>query len=123
MKDLFLKYPAGWITVKPWGAEVLWAKTTAYVGKILIVKEGCKLSLQHHNVKEETMLLSKGKIKITYGDSLDELKNVVLTEGLVFHIKPKTIHRVEAIVDSEIIEVSTTELDDLVRHSDEYGRD
>jgi mannose-6-phosphate isomerase-like protein (cupin superfamily) len=110
------------IIKKPWGHERIFIKTDKYAGKILFIKEGEILSLQHHNIKEETMLIKSGFVSIQYGWTIDTLKEILLKEHDVFHIPPKTIHRVKAIVDSEIFEISTPELDDIVRHEDRYGR-
>lgn len=108
--------------LKPWGAELIWAKTKDYVGKILFVTKDSKLSLQHHSIKEETMYLKSGRIKITSGRDLSSLSEITLEENESFHIPPNIIHRVEALVDSEIFEISTIELDDVIRHQDDYSR-
>lgn len=110
-------------TLKPWGAELIWAKTPSYVGKVLLVTRGSKLSLQHHEVKEETMFVKSGVIILHYGQDLDSMSKVTLAENDSFHIPPGTIHRVEAVEDSSILEVSTIELNDIVRHEDDYGRE
>jgi mannose-6-phosphate isomerase len=106
---------------KPWGHELHWAKTERYVGKVLHVKAGHALSLQYHNVKDETIFLWKGKIlfEIQEGDALAKRE---MLPGESVHIKPRTIHRMTAIEDSDIFEVSTPELDDVVRLEDRYGR-
>ena len=106
---------------KPWGHEIWWAKTERYVGKILHVTAGHALSLQYHNVKDETIYLYSGKL-------LYEIEvNGVLTKrelkpGDTVHVSPKTVHRMTAIEDSDVFEVSTPELDDVVRLEDRYGR-
>ena len=110
------------IIKKPWGEEVWFAQTKKYAGKILRVSKGHRLSLQYHERKEETQYLAKGKIIITYGETLENIKKTVLNPGDTFHITPGTIHRMEAIEDSEIFEVSTPELDDVVKIEDDYGR-
>ena len=109
-------------TPKPWGGELIWAKTDKYVAKILFIKKDCMLSLQHHEKKQETMFVSSGKVKFTIGDSLDNLRDCILQKDSSIHICPKSIHRVCAIENSEIFEVSTIEITDIVRHSDIYGR-
>jgi len=102
---------------KPWGSEVWICENDTYAGKILHIKKGCKLSLQYHKVKKETLYLYKGLCNITVGD-----KTVLMGVGEVWEIPPKTIHRLEAVNDSDIFEISTPELDDVIRLSDEYGR-
>ncbi|HXI13581.1 MAG TPA: cupin [Thermoanaerobaculia bacterium] len=106
---------------KPWGYELIWARGSAYVGKILHVNAGHSLSLQYHERKEETLLLTSGEVRLTLRSGDDE-RIVMMREHDVFHIPPRLIHRIEAIVDSDITEVSTTELDDVVRLEDRYGR-
>ena len=106
---------------KPWGYELHWAHTDRYVGKIIHVNAGHALSLQYHNIKDETILLYSGKLlfEIQEGESL--VKREMLP-GERVHITPKTIHRMTAIEDSDIFEVSTPELQDVVRLEDRYGR-
>ena len=107
---------------KPWGYELHWAKTDRYVGKLIHVNAGHALSLQYHNVKDETIYLHSGKIlfEIKEGDVL--VKREMLP-GERVHITPMTVHRMTAIVDSDIFEVSTPELNDVVRLKDNYGRE
>ena len=107
---------------KPWGYEEIWANTEHYVGKILFIHKGHRLSLQHHQQKEENIRLIKGILRLTLGESLDALHQEDLIPGDTAHIWPGLIHRMEAIEDCEIVEVSTTELHDIVRHEDDYGR-
>lgn len=102
---------------KPWGKEEWWAQTEHYVGKLLHVKARERLSLQYHRYKEETMYLLHGEIKMTLDDHVTHM-----TPGGIVHIPPNTIHRVEAITDAVIIEVSTPEVDDIVRIHDDYAR-
>lgn len=106
---------------KPWGYELHWAKTNRYVGKIIHINSGCALSLQYHNLKDETILLWRGHLlfEIRRGN---EVKAWEMKPGERVHILPKTIHRMTAIEDCDIIEVSTPELDDVVRLEDRYGR-
>ena len=106
---------------KPWGHEVHWAKTDRYVGKIIHVNAGHALSLQYHERKDETILLWSGRIafEIKEGHALTRRE---MTPGDRCHITPGTVHRMTAIEDSDIIEVSTPELDDIVRLEDRYGR-
>ena len=106
---------------KPWGYELRWAKTDRYVGKVLHVNAGHALSLQYHNVKDETILLWSGRILFEVGDA-DELITREMAPGDSVHVTPGTIHRMTAIEDSDIFEVSTPELEDVVRLEDRYGR-
>ena len=107
---------------KPWGHEEIWAETEHYVGKLLVVREGHRLPLQHHRFKTETIRVSSGKLLIEIDDENGILGSHVLSVGQVIHIEPGRRHRMKALSDVELIEVSTTELDDVVRHEDDYGR-
>jgi mannose-6-phosphate isomerase-like protein (cupin superfamily) len=106
---------------KPWGYELIWARTDRYVGKILHVRAGHVLSLQYHNRKDETMHVLRGALilRTRPGDTLVERRFVA---GETAHIPPKLIHQIEAVEDSDVLEASTPELDDLVRLQDRYGR-
>jgi quercetin dioxygenase-like cupin family protein len=106
---------------KPWGYELLWARTDTYVGKIIHVKAGHALSLQYHHVKTETVYLASGKVTYEIQDG-DALRSLDLSPGDRLHIPAGTVHRVTAIEDADIFEVSTPELDDVVRLEDRYGR-
>jgi mannose-6-phosphate isomerase-like protein (cupin superfamily) len=106
---------------KPWGYELIWARTERYVGKILHVKAGHVLSLQYHNFKDETMHVLRGEL-ILRTQPGDALLSRPLRAGESVHIPPKLIHQIEAVVDSDVLEASTPELDDLVRLQDRYGR-
>jgi mannose-6-phosphate isomerase len=110
------------IKLKPWGKEIWFAHTNKYAGKILEVKKGHRLSLQYHEKKEETQYLYSGKVKFTYGKTEKSLKTIILLPGDKIDIKPKTIHRVEALKLSKIFEVSTPQLHDVVKLEDDYGR-
>ncbi len=106
---------------KPWGYELIWARTERYVGKILHVKAGHVLSLQYHNRKDETMHVLSGEL--TLRTQTDErLVSRPFKAGESVHIPAKLIHQIEAVVDSDVLEASTPELDDLVRLQDRYGR-
>ena len=107
---------------KPWGHEEIFAVTDQYVGKILFVKAGESLSLQYHEVKEETLRVLDGVVEFMTGEHVDRLEANELEEGAVFHISPGTIHRMTAKTDCRLLEVSTPELDDVVRLEDIYGR-
>jgi len=106
---------------KPWGHELIWARTDRYVGKILHVKAGHLLSLQYHNRKDETMHVLRGEL-ILRTQPGTELLVRTLKAGESVHIPPKLIHQIEAVADSDVLEASTPELDDLVRLHDRYGR-
>ena len=107
---------------KPWGHETIWAHTDKYVGKILHVKAGHALSVQYHNRKDETIHLLSGELiyRVELGQSLED---VMLKRGESFRITPGTVHQMEAVTDCEILEASTSELDDVVRLQDRYGRE
>jgi mannose-6-phosphate isomerase len=106
---------------KPWGYELHWAKTDRYVGKVIHVNKGHALSLQYHKVKDETIFLWSGKIKFEIEENGQLIEREMLP-GESVHITPPTVHRMTAIEDSDIMEVSTPELDDVVRLKDLYGR-
>ena len=106
---------------KPWGHELIWAQTDKYVGKVLHIRAGHKLSRQYHRVKEETLLVSSGSMLLEVGQG-EEMEFRYMREGDVFHVSPGTIHRMIAETDVDVTEVSTPELDDVVRLEDSYGR-
>ena len=106
---------------KPWGYELHWAKTDRYVGKIIHVNRGHALSLQYHNVKDETIFLWSGKLLFEI-DVNGTLTKREMRPGEAVRITPKTIHRMTAVEDSDILEASTPELHDVVRLEDRYGR-
>lgn len=106
---------------KPWGYELIFAKTDRYVGKILHVNEGESLSLQYHEMKDETLFVVSGELRLTL-EWNGERRELPLRAGEAFHIPPRLIHRMEAVVDTDVAEVSTTELDDVIRLEDRYGR-
>ena len=108
---------------KPWGHELWWALTDSYAGKILHVAQGHKLSLQFHEHKDESAYLLKGRLLLTKGPSEDELETVELSPGATWRNAPGEVHTIEAVEDCEILEVSTPELDDVVRLTDVYGRE
>lgn len=107
---------------KPWGYELIWAHTPLYVGKILHVNAGEALSLQYHEVKDETIFLLSGEMRFWAGPTAEALELVSLAAGESFRVKPGTIHRMEALSDCDILEASTPHLDDVVRIQDRYGR-
>jgi mannose-6-phosphate isomerase len=106
---------------KPWGYELHWAKTDRYVGKLIHVNAGHALSLQYHNIKDETIYLHSGLLQFEIQDGPHRVIRE-MHPGERVHITPKTVHRMTALEDSDIFEVSTPELDDVVRLEDRYGR-
>ena len=108
---------------KPWGHELIWALTDRYCGKLLFVKAGCALSLQFHNEKDEAWYVLEGRAHVQLGAKGERLlEEAVVTAGAAFHFQPGTVHRVRALEDTRILEVSTPQLDDVVRLEDSYGR-
>jgi mannose-6-phosphate isomerase len=109
---------------KPWGYELIWALTDVYCGKVLFVRAGQSLSLQFHREKDESWLVQSGRAKLELGNVGDSvLKAEVVGPGAAFHYTPGTVHRVTAIEDTTILEVSTPQLEDVVRLEDAYGRE
>lgn len=106
---------------KPWGYELIWARTNRYVGKVIHVRAGHALSLQYHERKEETILLWRGRLRFQQGTG-DAARDWEMQPGERVHITPGTVHRMTAIEDSDLFEVSTPELEDVVRLDDRYGR-
>lgn len=107
---------------KPWGYELIWAETPRYVGKILHIRAGEKLSRQYHRVKDETLLLESGTMDLEVGPE-GERRTIRMAVRDTFHVTPGTIHRMIAVTDVDVVEVSTPELDDVVRLEDAYGRE
>ena len=108
---------------KPWGYELIWARTDVYVGKVLFVKAGHSLSLQFHREKDESWLVHSGRAELELGEPGKKALSVeVVAPGAAFRIRPGTVHRVRALEDTTIIEVSTPQVDDVVRLEDRYGR-
>jgi mannose-6-phosphate isomerase len=106
---------------KPWGYEIIWAETDRYVGKILHIVAGQKLSRQYHVKKDETFLVEAGEMDLEIGEGAD-LRIIRMRQREAFHCPPRTVHRMVALTDVDVIEVSTPELDDVVRLEDAYGR-
>ena len=107
---------------KPWGYELRWAVTDRYLGKVLHVSKGEALSLQYHDRKDEYQYVVKGCVDVELGGPDGALATHRMQAGDTLHIKPGTRHRITAVEDTDIFEVSTPELDDVVRLSDRYGR-
>jgi len=108
---------------KPWGWELIWAETAQYVGKLLFIRAGGALSLQYHEVKDESWLVHEGRARLELGNVGDELQVVEIGPGDALRYPPGTVHRVTALEDTLIVEVSTPHLDDVVRIDDRYGRE
>jgi mannose-6-phosphate isomerase len=109
---------------KPWGWELIWAVTADYVGKLLFVKAGQALSLQFHRVKDESWFVQEGRAELEMGaPGAAVTDSEIVGPGAAFHMPPGTVHRVTALEDTLILEVSTPHLDDVVRLEDQYGRE
>ena len=117
MKD---KFPQR--TDKPWGYELLWAYTPKYAGKLIFVKKGHRLSLQYHKKKDETLYVREGEALMELEASDGQLMRLEASPGDCFRVPPLTKHRIEALEDTTLFEVSTPELDDVERLEDDYGR-
>ena len=108
---------------KPWGWELIWAEAEQYVGKLLFVRAGEALSLQYHEVKDESWFVQEGRARLELGKVGDEPEVLVIGAGEALRYPPGTVHRVTALEDTLIVEVSTPQLDDIVRVEDRYGRE
>jgi mannose-6-phosphate isomerase len=109
---------------KPWGSELIWADTEHYAGKTLFVKAGESLSLQYHELKDESWYVLEGRARLELGRvGEDALELLEIVPGQAFHFPAGTVHRVTGIEDTRILEVSTAHLDDVVRLQDDYGRE
>ncbi|MDB4349102.1 cupin domain-containing protein [bacterium] len=107
---------------KPWGHEIIWSHCDKFVGKILCINYQHKLSRQYHKVKEETIMVLTGTLMLEIGEGQD-IKRIELKRGESFHVTPGLVHRFTAeFGDVELVEVSTPELDDVVRLEDDYDR-
>jgi mannose-6-phosphate isomerase-like protein (cupin superfamily) len=112
--------------IKPWGYEIIFGETEDYLGKILFIKEGSRLSLQYHEQKEETIMVLSGKLELVVSRATTQggMETLILEEGETFHVRPYTIHRFCATqgTDVKLVEVSTNYLEDVVRVEDDYNR-
>jgi mannose-6-phosphate isomerase len=108
---------------KPWGHELIWAHTDRYVGKILVIETGKRLSLQRHEVKDEAIYVLSGRLRLQLEDGTGVVQTEELAPGDHRRVATGRIHRYEAIERVELMEVSTPELDDVVRLEDDYGRE
>ena len=107
---------------KPWGHELIWAHTDRYVGKILVIEAGRRLSLQRHRVKDESIYVASGRLRLSLEDDQGTVRVEEIGPGEYRRVATGRIHRYEAIERCELIEVSTPELDDVVRLEDDFGR-
>jgi quercetin dioxygenase-like cupin family protein len=108
---------------KPWGHELIWAHTDRYVGKILVIETGRRLSLQRHRVKDESIYVASGRLRLSLEDDEGTVTVEEIGPGEFRHVATGRIHRYEAIERCELIEVSTPELDDVIRLEDDFGRE
>ena len=108
---------------KPWGHELIWAWTDRYVGKLLVIEQGKRLSLQHHEVKDEWVHVLDGRLLLTLENDAGEIEERELAVGQGAHVGVRRKHRYEALETCWLIEVSTPELDDVVRLEDDFGRE
>jgi mannose-6-phosphate isomerase len=108
---------------KPWGWELVWAEADEYVGKLLFIRAGESLSLQYHERKDESWLVQEGRARLELGEVGGAREELEIVPGEAFRFRPRTVHRVTALEDTLVIEVSTPHLDDVVRLEDRYGRE
>jgi mannose-6-phosphate isomerase len=108
---------------KPWGWELVWAEAGDYVGKLLFVRAGESLSLQYHEVKDESWLVQEGRARLELGEVGGELETFEIAAGDAYRLRPGTVHRMTAVEDTLVVEVSTNHLTDVVRLEDRYGRE
>jgi mannose-6-phosphate isomerase-like protein (cupin superfamily) len=108
---------------KPWGHEVIWAHTERYVGKLLVIEAGKRLSLQKHLKKDESIFVVRGKLRLVLEDAAGKLEEIDLGPGEHRRVPTGRIHRFIALERVEVMEVSTPELDDVVRIEDDFGRE
>jgi quercetin dioxygenase-like cupin family protein len=108
---------------KPWGHEIIWAHTDRYVGKILVLERGKRLSLQYHELKDEWIHVLDGRLRLYLENDAGEIDVRELGAGDGAHVPVHRTHRYEAIDTCRLIEVSTPELLDVVRIEDDFGRE
>lgn len=108
---------------KPWGYERIWAITERYVGKVLVIEAGKRLSLQLHEIKDESILVISGRLRLHLEDEAGTMRIEELGPGAHRRVPTRRRHRFEAVERTELIEVSTPELDDVVRIEDDFGRE
>ena len=106
---------------KPWGHELRFARTERYAGKVLFIRAGSQLSLQLHRTKDEAFFVQSGTLELVRGQGPDTVVET-LAPGEARRIRPGDVHRFRAVTDCTLFEVSTPELEDVVRLEDDYGR-
>jgi quercetin dioxygenase-like cupin family protein len=109
-------------TEKPWGHELLWASTERYAAKIIHIRQGCRLSLQFHRYKVETLMVVSGLMDLQIEEADGSMVHSLLAPGQVVHIPPGRKHRLSAVETCDVLETSTSELEDIVRLQDDFGR-
>lgn len=107
---------------KPWGYELRFVRTDRYAGKVLFIKQGAQLSLQYHEVKDEAFFIQSGQLDLVLGRGAEQ-RVVRLGPGDSHHVTPGTVHRFRGVSDVLMFEVSTPELEDVVRLEDDFGRE
>jgi mannose-6-phosphate isomerase len=107
---------------KPWGYELIYATTDRYCGKLIFIRSGEQLSLQFHKAKDETIYIQSGRVALEIGEPGKHLDTEVVGPGRAFRLVAGTVHRMRALEDATVLEVSTPEIDDVVRLEDRYGR-
>jgi mannose-6-phosphate isomerase len=107
---------------KPWGFEIWWAQTDSYAGKLLHIEQGHRLSLQYHQVKDESCYVLAGRVRLLKGPGIDDLESRAMDQGACWRTRPGEIHTIEALEPSDVLEASTPQLDDVIRLMDDYGR-
>jgi oxalate decarboxylase/phosphoglucose isomerase-like protein (cupin superfamily) len=116
--------PVGEVRIeKPWGYELHWAITDRYMGKLIHIRAGEALSLQYHERKDESILVLAGLLDLELQDASGEMETHRVAAGVTARVRPRRRHRFVAVEDTDLIEVSSTEIDDVVRLEDRYGRE
>jgi len=111
------------VVEKPWGREIWWAMTDAYVGKVIEIDAGKRLSLQKHEVKDESIYVMAGQLRLHLENDQGEIEVTDLFPGDAHRVPTGRVHRFEAVTPTQLIEVSTPEVDDVIRLEDDYGRE
>ena len=108
---------------KPWGHEIIWAHAANYVGKLIVIDTGRRLSFQYHDIKDEWIYVVSGRLKLTLENGAGVIEDRELGPGEGAHVAVNRRHRFTAIETCTLIEVSTPELDDVIRLQDDFGRE
>ncbi len=123
MKEAMDKSEAATRVDKPWGHELIWALTDRYIGKIIFIEAGKRLSLQYHEEKEESIFVLEGRMVLQLEDSDGELQSIEMEDGDSHRIPVGARHRFSAVKDTKLVEVSSPEIEDVVRVEDDFGRE